>query len=854
MQDFSHTPLKFLNNIIKMRDPMTLTRLALLAATALPLTVSAALAAPAAPGPPPPPAAADSDDTSSAIIVTGTRARGITQAESPTPIKVLDSGALGKVGEPGLNQVLAQLVPSFSTAARGGDMSNLTLGAKLRGLSPNHTLVLVNGKRRHGTANFSVGGGAYAGGAAPDLDLISPESIDHIEVLEQGAAAQYGSDAIAGVINIILKDKSEGGTLTGTGGSNYDTGGLTGGVSLNLGTKLGDNGFLNITAFHRYHDYTLTGGLDKRVTDGNGNLLSTLTAAQKAAYVTVPGYPNVNQINGDARSHLTNLQYNSGYDLGDVDLYSFGSYSRRVAYSIQNVRLPDKIVASSTLGVAGTLGSSDAIVFAPNGFTPLESIREDDFSFTSGAKGKIAGFNFDLSGTWGQDHDDVYTLNSANTTLFINTHYTPTNFYDGSWRATEWTLNADFNRDLDLGLAKPVTLAFGTEYRKNVYAIGAGELASYELGGAQAYPGFTPTDEGSHNRHNVALYLDVTAHPTDKWLIEPALRWEHYSDFGDTTNYKVTSRYDFNQAVGLRGTISTGFRAPTLAEEYYSATSVSPTSATVQLPANSAAAKLLGFQNLKPEKSVNYSLGLVLRPAPRLTVTLDAYQVIVRDRILATSTIYGSGGAINYPIVTQAIQANGNSLDSTVSQTGVAIYTNAADTRTRGLDLVTSYLTDLGALGKVTWTLSGTYNKTKATNIFSPSALIPVTSTFNATAQSTLERGTPVVKLINGADWTLGKLDVNLRGTYYSNTVTTVTNGVGYYPQRVPPAYIIDLDIGYQLFKGLRLSAGANNLLNTKPPFANAAQTGGSVLNAAITTSPYGVNGGYYYGKVTVNF
>jgi iron complex outermembrane receptor protein len=240
----------------------------------------------------------------------------------------------------------------------------------------------------------------------------------------------------------------------------------------------------------------VTSGLDKRVVDSNGNLLSTLSPAQKALYSALPGFPNVNPITGDARTHLTNLQYNAGYDLGDVQLYSFGSYSRKVANSQQNVRLPDRVIASSVLGVAGTLGASDAILFAPNGFIPLIGIKENDFAFTGGAKGQIAGFNFDLSGSWGQDYDDVYTLNAANSQLFVNTHYTPSNFYDGSWRAVEWSLNADFNRDIDLGLAKPLTLAFGAEYRKNIYAITAGDPASYQLGGAQAYPGFTPTDAG----------------------------------------------------------------------------------------------------------------------------------------------------------------------------------------------------------------------------------------------------------------------------------------------------------------------------------------------------------------------
>lgn len=439
--------------------------------------------------------------------------------------------------------------------------------------------------------------------------------------------------------------------------------------------------------------------------------------------------------------------------------------------------------------------------------------------------------------------------------MFINTHYSPSNFYDGAWRATELTLNADLSRDVDLGLTKPVTVAFGGEYRKNVYAIGAGDLGSYTLGGAQAYPGFAPIDAGSHNRHNVALYADVTAHLTEAWLIEPAVRWEHYSDFGNAATFKVTSRYDLSPAFGVRGTVSTGFRAPTLLEEYYSATNVSPTAATIQLPSNSAGAKSLGFQNLRPEKSTNYSIGLVLRPVPRLTVTIDAYQVSVRNRILATSTLYAAGGGTNYPQVAAAIIANGDVIDPSLTTTGVSLYTNAADTRTRGVDVVASYPTDLGVIGKVNWTLAGTFNQTTATRLYTTSTIIALADTFSPTAKSSLEGFTPKLKLISGAQLTHGKLDANLRGTFYTRTTTTVTPGGGlYYPQSVPPAYIVDLDFAYQASKALRLSAGANNLLNKQPPLVNTAQTGGSILNARITTSPYGINGGYYYGKVAVTF
>jgi len=809
------------------------------------------------------------------IIVTGTRVVGTTAAESSAPIKVLDAATLSRVGQPNLNQVLTQLVPSFNAQAFGGDTANLTLSARLRGLSPNHTLVLVNGKRRHGTANLAVLGGPYQGAAAADLDLITPASVKRIEVLEQGAAAQYGSDAIAGVINIILKDDTSGGEAIATGGSYYDTGGETWAGSFTMGTKIGENGFLDLTFFHRFHAFSQVGGLDRRVTDANGTLLPGLSAAQKSLYAGIPGFPYVNRINGDARSHLTNLQYNAGYDFGDVQVYSFGSYSKRIASAYENLRVPDRIIASPVLGVGGTLGAPGSIVYdpdgdtPPNGFNPREGIREDDYSVTGGIKGDLNGFRWDLSATYGQDKNLIYTLDSANRSLFIDTHFTPKDFYDGLFKATEWTINADFSKDVNLGLAAPLNIAFGGEYRRNIYEIGSGDPGSIYKEGGQSYPGFRPSDAGKHARHNWAGYLDLSVEPVDGLKLDGALRYEDYSDFGSTWTWKATGRYDFSPAVAIRGTVSTGFRAPTLAESYYSATNVSPSSAFVQLPANSAAAKLLGFSNLGPEKSTNYSAGFVFRPAPKLVITLDAYQVKIRNRILGTGSIFGSGGAVNFPVVTQAIIANGNVLDPTVSQTGINIFTNGADTRTRGVDVVLTYFSDFGDAGKVDWTISGTYNETKATRIgLAPTQLTPPGGTtpialFDKSAISNLETASPKVKVVGSAAYKLGAFSSTLRGTLFGKSSSYASpDGGTYYKQNIGTAFIVDLDASYTIAHTVTLTIGANNLFNKKPPTVALVPgttnftlvNGGNVIDSPLTFSPYGINGGYYYGKISVKF
>ena len=420
------------------------------------------------------------------IIVTGTRATGMTAVESAAPIKVLGEETLSHVGQPNLNQVLTQLVPSFTAQAFGGDTANLTLSARRRGLSPNHALVLINGKRRHGTSNLAVLGGPFQGAATADLDLISPSSIKRIEVLEDGAAAQYGSDAIAGVINIILKDDAEGGDGYITAGRNYSVGGDTLAGTLHLATKLGDSGFLNVTGFHRFHDFTRVGGLDRRVTDINGTLLTatsspSLNATQRQLYPLMAGFPYVNWINGDAQSSLTNLQYNTAYKFGEVEVYSFGTYSKRIASAYQNVRVPTR-VARTVAGVT-TYFDPDGDN-PPNGFNPRQKIREDDMAFTGGVRGDAGGFHYDLSTTFGQDKALIYTIDSANASLYADTGFTPTSFYNGLFKSTEFTVNADLRREIEAGLAAPITLAFGAEYRRNVYEIGSGDAGSiYKEGG-----------------------------------------------------------------------------------------------------------------------------------------------------------------------------------------------------------------------------------------------------------------------------------------------------------------------------------------------------------------------------------
>ena len=824
-----------------------------------------------------PQAAAESADEGSVIIVTGTRTSGLTAKESPTPIKLLGADAIEKVGQPNLNQALTQLVPSFVAQSFGGDMANQTLQARLRGLSPNHTLVLINGKRRHTTANFAVLSGPFQGGASADLDLISPQAIQRIEVLEQGAAAQYGSDAIAGVINIILKDQDEGGTAVGSFGQYYKGDGDTYNAQLNLGTRVGEAGFINLTGFYRSHGRSQRAGLDRRVTDMNGVLLTSLTPAQAALYPGQDGFPFVNKIVGDAKSRLYNTSYNAGYDLGDMQLYSFGTYSHKTASSIQNFRVADRVVRSPVLGVSANASTPGAIFFDNTGFDPTEEISEDDFGITGGIKGETAGWKWDLSTTYGKDKVKVYTRNSANASLFVDTGFTPTDFYDGQFINEELTLNGDFGKEFDVGMFEPMNVAFGGEFRKNDYTIGAGDPGSIYKEGGQSYPGFRPTDAGTNGRKSYSGYIDFALQPIEGLKLDVAGRYEHYSDFGSKVIGKVTGRYDFTEGFALRGTVSNGFRAPTLAESFYSATNVAPTSATVQLPANSAAAKLVGFQNLKPEKSTTFSAGFVAEPIDRLTLTVDAYQIKVKDRIIGSGSINGrisgvvcspaanpSGCPFDGNLILNAIAAQGNILDPTVGDVSIAVFTNGVDTRTRGIDLTASYPMSLD-FGSINWTLSGNYNETKITKVTVDPRLL------DAVAQSIIEKSSPKWKVIAGATFTSGPLSITLREALYGPTSQlTRPSGAylgpvgGYYVAKVGTAGITDLEISYEVLKDLTLTAGANNLFNKKPEtvynvtLANGTGlrpvTGSNVWNQPYTFGPYGFNGGYYYGRITLKF
>lgn len=830
------------------------------------------------------------------IIVTGTRAAGMQAAESAAPVQLLSDSALEKVGQPNLNQALTQLVPSFQAQTQGTDMASFALSARLRGLSPNHTLVMVNGKRRHGNSILQVINGAFGGSAAPSIDLIPPDIVKRIEVLQDGAAAQYGSDAIAGVINIILKSDTQGATVKFNTGQYYDGEGTTYSASGNMGVPVGDSGFLDISLFHRRNAVTTVGKGQMSVMNYNGSTVTNISAAFKPLYDACNAVNCTAGINGgQPASKLTLGFYNFGYDFGGVEFYSFGDVSYRHGDALQGYRAPTRLCRTST----GTAQTSDPTkcfgTTASTGLVPHIEVKQDEFSITNGLKGTIADWDWDLAGSYSEDIAKVYTTHSANASLFVATGQTPTDFYDGKFEFKQFVGTLDLRKEFEVGFDDPLTFALGAEYRKESYAIGAGDAMSLYLEGGQSFPGYALSDAETTKRTAKAIYVDVSVRPVSDWLIDLAGRYEDYSDFGDTVIGKLTTRYDFSPEFALRATVSTGFRAPTLAESGYSATNVGPTSATLQLAPGSAGALSAGFGALKPEKSLNLSAGIVLRPISRLVVTLDGYYIRIKDRIVSSGSINGQrftslttaptpvltpliNGVTPYDLVQAAIAASGKALDPTVVQYGtlsIQTFTNGIDTVTKGLELSARYPVDL-PFGTLDLSVGANYNINKMTKN-------RLGTLFSVTAEQTIESASPKLKANFGALFKTGGFSTNLRANYFTKTVSLVQpnsasttvpplllGGQRYYMAEVKPAAIFDLELGYDFTDFLNIAVGANNLFNKKPetpplvadynpatwpttgrsPYIN----GSGSIGAPYGFGPYGTNGGYYYARVTAKF
>jgi iron complex outermembrane receptor protein len=782
------------------------------------------------------------------VVVTGVRGVARTVIKSPTPIDVLSAADLERTGKAGAFQALQTLVPSFNLPARaGGGTATVIATGGLRGLNPDQTLVLVNGKRRHKTSLINSVSSLYNGSVPADLDLIPTSSIGRIEVLRDGAAAQYGSDAIAGVINIILKD-TPGGSISVTHGQNFDRDdGQFTLVQGNYGAKIGDAGFLNLSVS------TKDQALSNRAVPirSSINLYPLINGQRDPREATVDRM--VTRNSGVLPQNGVNLGYNGHYDVGEIELYSFGTASRRTSDLPFTFRAPTNVNALPQV--------------YPDGFRPNLVIKEDDFELALGAKGLLRGWSWDVSSSYGKNLAKEHVSESINASLGPAS---PTHFYVGKLVSSEWVNSLDVTRGFDLASGGDVQLSFGAQHRRETYQVGEGEPLSYAAGtylnplfptqrpatGAQAAPGFQPSDASKSSRNNYAAYGEVGYTPTERLFLGAAVRYEDYDDAsGDTLVGKVNGRYELTPWLAVRGAASTGFRAPGLAQENYAASSsqfrqVNGVLDLLQiktLRVGSPEAIALGAEPLTPEKSKNYSLGVTLEPLPRLSVTLDAYQIEVDGRIAITSTLTGAA-------VSNILIANG--LPGSLS---AQYYTNAIDTRTRGVDLVAAYRHDLDAYGTLRFTLGYNHNETTITDIIpNPPELATLGTLFDRLSQGYLTKAFPKDKVSLGVNWSWDKLNVNMRQTRFGSY--TIQQNIAANDRSYGAKWITDLEVSYRVAKAVTVAVGANNLLNIYPSRSGADGPPNTSFNVNTGTgqypgtSPFGFTGGSYYARLQWDF
>jgi iron complex outermembrane receptor protein len=792
---------------------------------------TAAYAQPAAP--------ADVD----AVVVTGTRVAR-SRLDTVAPVDVINSTALTRQSTTELGQALANVAPSLDFPRPAiTDGTDSVRPATLRGLAPDQALVLLNGKRYHASALVNVNGSIGRGSSAVDLNTIPTAALNTVEILRDGASAQYGSDAIAGVMNLRLREASSGGGASATYGE-YDTtvktvrqpggrkahDGNTYSINGWQGLKLGAEGFLTLTGDYSYRNPTNRSDLDPRPAGGGGTRVT-------ARY-------------GDPQMRSATGFFNAGLPMGDNwKAYAFGGYQNRVGNSAANPRLGDN--------------ANNVPSIYPQGFLPKIGTNIDDANLAGGMKGDIGAFTADFSIAWGMDRVDYTTFDSLNASRGAAS---PTSMYAGRMEYGQTLFNADFTRALDFGF-KSTTLAFGAEHRMERYEIQAGDPASYDFGGAagkgagaQGFPGFKPSNQVSPHRNSQSAYIDLDTQFNDKFDVDLAARYEHYSDFGSTTTGKIAARYDIVEGFAIRGAFSTGFRAPSLQQSYFTSTStnfipINGVSTPVDVgtfPASAAVSRALGSADLEPEKSKNYSLGLVYHQGP-FEVTVDAYQIDIDNRIVLSENIQGS------PTGSATAMAIYNLINSTPgSALGAArFFINGVDTTTKGIDIVAHYRLPTENAGRFDFTLASNFNNTEVTRIPTTRQLsaLPVPPIlFDRGNRLTFESGTPAQKYVGSVDWSMGIFGANVKATKYGSVLipgaTAANANLDY---RTGSHTLVDAEARVDLPYGVQWAVGANNLFDEYPnQTPTIVNTNGPI--GFPSYSPFGFNGRYLYSRVSVKW
>jgi iron complex outermembrane receptor protein len=762
------------------------------------------------------------------VVITGTRTEGRSKLDTLAPVDVVAPAEIQNRGSTEFAAALAESVPSLNfPRAAEVDATDSVRPATLRGLSPDETLVLVNGLRQHASALVNINGSVGRGAAAVDLNTIPTAALETVEVLRDGASAQYGSDAIAGVVNLRLKQANSGGGATITGGgyrTDYTTArgghdasdGGTVTASVWQGFSLGGDGFLTLTGEYLHRGSTGRSDFDPRAA-ANGQVTARM------------GDPQIDP--------QWTFVANAGYDLADGwQVYGWAQYQDRNSKSAAFPRLSDNV--------------NNVAAIYPNGFLPKIGVASQDVSAAGGVRGSLLGWKTDVSVSYGRNALDFSTLNSLNATYGSAS---PTNFDDGSLIYDQIVLDAAFSRGFDIGLAGPLNFAWGLEERFENYQIEAGQHESWDrgplgsntglAGGAQGFVGFQPSNVVDQDRNNFAAYLDLELALTTQFTVDGAVRFEHYSDFGDTVTGKVSARYDFTPNFALRGSFSTGFRAPSLQQSYFTSTSsVIQDGAVVEtgtFPATSPVAAALGGKPLKAEKSKNYSAGAVFRLGD-FDLTVDAYRIDIDDQIVLSE------------LINRSFSAQVASLLDPLHVQAARFFLNGVASRTRGIDAVGHYKLPADAFGEFDFTLAGNYNDVAVTKVPTNSSVLnPVPTLFARQRILTLTNGAPEYKVTAATDWNLDKFGATLRATYYGDVLQPASTAAGDY--WTGNKLIFDLEARYRVNDHLGVAAGADNILDTYPTATPAALNSNGVLGFPYY-SPFGFNGRYVYARLNVNW
>lgn len=787
------------------------------------------------------------------IVITGSRSSVVRSSiETPVPVDVISSRDMIATGQVEPTQMIAFVAPSFNSSRQTiADGTDHIDPATLRGLGPDQVLVLVDGRRRHNTALINVNGTIGRGSVGTDLNSIPPSSIERIEVLRDGASAQYGSDAIAGVINVVLKKSTGKTTITTHAGQQYEGDGFVYNIGLNRGFKLGSKGWVNVSADYRHRDPTERSGYYT----GTVYTANVQQDEQLIAQNHFSRYHTIHLGNSKLANYGTVIK--GGTTLGSAGKTNFfftGSLNHRKGQAAGLTRFPKQ-----TTQVISQL--------YPNGFLPYINSLIDDRSLLVGVEGTLkSGWKWDVSNTYGGNKFRFDVTNSNNASQYPLGANAQTEFYAGTLKFNQNTFDVNFSKDFGTRMnLQSFNVGVGAEYRLDNYQIQAGEPSSYlnynpppasnNVGGAQVFPGFQPANEVDETRHIGAAYIDLESDLTDKFLANVAARYEYYSDFGSNIAGKLALRYKVAKEFTLRGAISNGFRAPSIHQRYFSAVStvfVNTQSGFVPLQQgtfrnNSAIAAAFGIPSLKAERSTNFSLGFTSKPVSNVSITVDGYMIDIKDRIVLTGSFAKSNPTVAtilaaYPDINSAI-----------------FFTNAISTRTTGVDIVTS--TDLRIpKGNLNITLAGNLNKTKVRGTTKTTDKLPADSLntntlFNIEERGRIEQGQPRDKFSLALNYRVGKFNVVLRNTRFGRVAQIFNGNDRTRDEYFSPKVVTDLAVSYKPKDFIQITLGANNLTDEYPdPLKNFLNTGEGRIPYSRATTQFGFNGGYYYANLTFNF